>query len=320
MAVLAAFLRAASHRGPKTLLHPANHSSRSQWSLNIGGLVFSVRAEVPERASIDHHSVFQDPFVGPYRPGIPVECRYGRVVKPRQAPHFHAGRAWSGYREPNALRFVLQGGLPRPSCELTYRVYERCSTFELVTDRDLELDAQNETKSCLPPFRYPLDSLATKLLLRDGVVLHASAVVIDGRAYVFVGPSGAGKTTLARLLRDDHTVLSDERIIVREFSDGYRVYGTPWPSDLRAAENSSAPLGAIFLLGHQPAERDLHRVEAVEPSDAQDALVPCASVTFFDDALMQVQLRFLQQLARNAIVRRLYFSIDPGVRDAIISV
>ncbi len=316
---LAASLRAASHRDPETLLCPANHSSRSRWSLNIGGLVFAVRAEVPENAAIDHRSVFQDPFVGPYRPGIPVECRYGRVTMARRRPDFNSGRAWSGYREPGALRFVLQGDLPRPACELTYRVQGKHTGFGLVTDRDLELDSRAEPESYLPPFRYPLDSLATKLVLQDGVVLHASAVVIDGRAYVFVGPSGSGKTTLARLLRNDHSVLSDERVIVRGSPDGYRVYGTPWPSDLRAAENSSAPLGAIFTLRHQRAGCDRHDVEALDPADARDALIPCASITFFDDALMEMQLRFLQQLTRSATIRRLHFSIDPGVRDAIVA-
>ncbi|MGO8997470.1 MAG: hypothetical protein ACLQVI_29495, partial [Polyangiaceae bacterium] len=52
------------------------------------------------------------------------------------------------------------------------------------------------------------------LLERGGVLLHASSVVSNGRAFAFVGPSGAGKTTMARLAAP-RAVLSDEVTAVR---------------------------------------------------------------------------------------------------------
>ena len=50
------------------------------------------------------------------------------------------------------------------------------------------------------------------VLLKGGIWLHAASVLIDGRAWVFAGQSGAGKTTLSQRfgdawLHDEHTFL-----------------------------------------------------------------------------------------------------------------
>jgi hypothetical protein len=62
--------------------------------------------------------------------------------------------------------------------------------------------------------RYELD-LYEHVLDRasDGWLLHAAALEIDGRAFVFAGPSGAGKTTLTlALLERGHRLLTDEMV------------------------------------------------------------------------------------------------------------
>jgi hypothetical protein len=52
---------------------------------------------------------------------------------------------------------------------------------------------------------------AYALLPRGGVLLHSAAVVVDGKVHVFIGRSGAGKTTLSRLaLAGGVAVLSDD--------------------------------------------------------------------------------------------------------------
>jgi hypothetical protein len=77
---------------------------------------------------------------------------------------------------------------------------------------------------------------------RDGVAIHASSLVRNGKAYVFPGKSGAGKTTVVKL-SSDATVLTDEISIVREIGRGARAYGTPFHGDLGVpGENVSAPI------------------------------------------------------------------------------
>ena len=67
---------------------------------------------------------------------------------------------------------------------------------------------------------YAIDSvlriLHTLLLARQGgFLVHAASAIRDGRAFLLAGPSGAGKTTLARLAPPDVALLTDEVSYVR---------------------------------------------------------------------------------------------------------
>ena len=62
---------------------------------------------------------------------------------------------------------------------------------------------------------YSLDSVlrilhSLILAQRGGFLLHAASAICDGRAYLFSGVSGAGKTTMTRLAPTDITLLTDE--------------------------------------------------------------------------------------------------------------
>ena len=62
--------------------------------------------------------------------------------------------------------------------------------------------------------------LHTLLLAREGgFLVHAASAIRDGRAYLFAGVSGAGKTTMARLAPPDVKLLTDEISYVRRAGD-----------------------------------------------------------------------------------------------------
>jgi hypothetical protein len=90
-----------------------------------------------------------------------------------------------------------------------------------------------------------------------GVLLHASAVVVRGRAWVFSGPSGSGKTTIAQLA-GIRPVLNDETIALRPGPRAYSAHATPFygsggPGMARA--NRRAPLGGLCFLRKPSASR-----------------------------------------------------------------
>ncbi len=68
---------------------------------------------------------------------------------------------------------------------------------------------------------------ACSILHAGGFLLHGAAVVRGGRAYVFFGPSGAGKTTITRLSSGD-TILSDDLTLVVPVDGGYAAAGIPF--------------------------------------------------------------------------------------------
>src|SRR5579862_1617303 len=108
---------------------------------------------------------------------------------------------------------------------------------------------------------YAVDSvlrIVHTLLLatREGMLIHAASAVRGGRAFLFAGPSGAGKTTIARLAPPDATLLTDEISYVRKQGGGYVAFGTPFTGELaKLGENVSAPIGALYLLAQGPENR-----------------------------------------------------------------
>ena len=60
-----------------------------------------------------------------------------------------------------------------------------------------------------------------------GLMVHAAGVVRNERAYVFLGHSGSGKTTVARL-SEDCQVLNDDLLVLWPEQASWIVYGTPF--------------------------------------------------------------------------------------------
>lgn len=93
--------------------------------------------------------------------------------------------------------------------------------------------------------------IAQRLLDLGGILLHSSGVIVDGGAHLFVGYSGAGKTTIARLgLADGYGVLSDDINLVTLGDGEPRAARSPFAGELGPTHvtASSYPLHGIYLL------------------------------------------------------------------------
>ena len=91
---------------------------------------------------------------------------------------------------------------------------------------------------------------ANALLDFGGSYLHASAVILDGKAYLFSAPSGTGKSThtekWCRLF--GATYLNDDKPALRLVDDVWMVYGTPWSGKHDLSLPVGVPLGGIAFL------------------------------------------------------------------------
>ncbi len=90
------------------------------------------------------------------------------------------------------------------------------------------------------------------LLAFDGFMLHASAVVYEGKAYLFSAPSGTGKSTHTALWRevfgDSAYILNDDKPVIRIKDGSVWVYGTPWSGKTDQNRNESVPLQGICFI------------------------------------------------------------------------
>jgi len=91
--------------------------------------------------------------------------------------------------------------------------------------------------------------LSHYLFRKGGFLLHASTVGHKNKAYIFTGPSGVGKSTVARISQDK-LVLSDDLVAVKQDGKSYRVFSTPFGVQKRNIGSVHLPIAAIYLLSH----------------------------------------------------------------------
>jgi len=154
---------------------------------------------------------------------------------------------------------------------------------------------------------------------RGGFLLHSASAIRNGKAFLFAGASGAGKTTISRLAPADSTLLTDEISYVRKLDvpqqdERYVAFGTPFTGELaKLGENTSAPVTALYLL----AKGEENRIDPVTVSDAGRELL--ANMLFFaeDEELVYSAFQAACDFVHCVPVYRLTFMPDARVWEMI---
>ena len=157
------------------------------------------------------------------------------------------------------------------------------------------------------------------LAKQGGFLLHSASAIRNGKAFLFAGVSGAGKTTISRLAPADATLLTDEISYVRKQNrgqndDGYVAFGTPFTGELaKLGENASAPVAALYLLAQGPE----NRIDPVTESDAGRELL--ANMLFFaeDQEMVHYAFQAACDFVHRVPVHRLTFVPDARVWELI---
>jgi hypothetical protein len=251
-----------------------------------------------------------------------------------QAPDFFVGDDLDANGLPEVRVARLEGGY--------YRIRYSDETT-------IVIDARGSAIWACGPASATIEDTATYLLgpvlgfvlrLRGTTCLHASAVAIDGRAVVFVGPAEAGKSsTAAAFARRGHAVLADDVAPLADRGDRFEVQpGYPrlrlWPDSVESLFGARDALPRItpgwdkrYLDLNGPAGRFQHeplelaavyilgtRLEGahealITPLDARTALMSLVGQTcagrLLDRKLRAQEFELLGRLVDSVPVRRL---------------
>lgn len=143
----------------------------------------------------------------------------------------------------------------------------RLATYELKnTDEsdkiDIKIDISEEmfqnTLDRFPQFgrgecEYMLcgDAFYKGLIEFDGMLLHASAVELDGEAFLFSANSGVGKSTHTHLWLDyfeKARILNDDKPAIRKINGAYYAFGTPFSGKTDESINTGVKLSSITFI------------------------------------------------------------------------
>jgi len=268
--------------------------------------------------------------------GIPIRVNTSDADFLSMLQNRYAG--FVGSSEHAELEFdvdLVRPGFVDPDADL--RVTQRSGKWSLVRgDFRAEWEPARRTgtirQSANP---YSIDAVLrivhTLVLAQEGgFLMHAASAIRNGKAFLFSGVSGAGKTTISRLAPSDATLLTDEisyvrkdvrkdmlqhaRDDARKQGHSYVAYGTPFTGELaKLGENVSAPISALYLLAKGPE----NRIDPVAPGEAVRELL--ANILFFaeDQELVQRAFHAACEFVSRVPVSRLTFVPDTRVWEMI---
>lgn len=221
---------------------------------------------------------------------------------------FDTLESWSMYRSGDEYFWVdATDSFPREDANIA-RFRSKPERVTVYSKARLLAEIKGQ-KTINNPFVHPLDQLLMMYVLakREGAILHACAVELDGKGFILPGRSGAGKTTISRLFAaKGHNLLSDDRVVARKIESEFYAFGTPWAGEANIAANRSLPLHGIFFIMHG----NENRIDKITVKEAFEKLMPVTSIPWYDEKVMPDILSFCEDIVMNVPAYELHFRPD----------
>src|SRR5882724_8974539 len=228
---------------------------------------------------------------------------------------FDSGSVWTLYQDGGGWLFDFASDVVGPE------PYKRLHVDREFRSGRLQLNRKYFPDSApCGPLDYPLDELVVmhRLGRERGVEVHAAGIRdAEGNAYLFLGHSGAGKSTTTRLWNrlPGMTVLSDDRIILRQRrnTNGQPeiwMYGTPWHGEAAFAAPEKARIERLFVIEHAPEHAPESEITPISGSIAVAEIMARSFLPFHDAVALENTMTFLQEMVAILPCYRLEFRPD----------
>lgn len=156
--------------------------------------------------------------------------------------------------------------------------------------------------------------LAQLLADRQGCFVHSDGIKMDDMGLLFVGHSGAGKSTIATLMQDKGEILCDDRMIIRKWEDRFYLHGNWSHGTMPVVSAASAPLTAVFFLEQSTENR---AIPVTNTMDSIKTMLACMIKPLASAAWWDRMLTLIQDIVRHTPCYRLQFDKSGAIYEEI---
>lgn len=263
--------------------------------LRIADIDFAI-VSVDPALKIQIQGATQDFLIHDENPDMTIEARWSDLSAMELGSEklFESGAVWQLFEKDNIYMFSLHSRVLGSNPYTIAQVQKDLTWGEVLLHR-----GYFDSHKSIYPLEYPLDELLFIhfLALGRGAEVHACGVVDPhGNGHLFLGQSRAGKTTMARLWNKEKgaTILSDDRIVLRQMGEKLWMYGTPWHGEDRIASPVRAPLTRVYFLQRGKT----NELVQLGTTETVARLFACSFLPFYSQEAHEFTLGFFEGLVK----------------------
>jgi hypothetical protein len=283
----------------------------------IGGFTLEVNSELPFRADTFNPPINQFEVKESGKENIVINHYFERTIqiKVDEQEKIYFKRPWAVYEKKDKILYEW------------IRNYSSHETFlrKIVANKDhTKLDIYHDSKMAKVFLKgglqnislLPSDQLLFSRVLgyKQGCLLHSTGLVYKNNGYIFVGHSGAGKTTIAKIMEPESIILCDDRNIIRRSGEDYYLFGTWRHSDFAVVSPLSAQLKGIFFLNKSKNNKI---TKIIDNKKCFFILMDCLIRSLVTHDWMELTIDFIDSLSRHVDCFDLEFDKSGKVMELI---
>ncbi len=287
----------------------------------VAGLSIEVRSDIPFKSDtfaskFDHFEINKS-----YEDNVVI------------SHHFFSTHGEGLLDESKQLYFRPPWAIYRRKEQWVYQWVRRTAPYQnyyqtIVANRDhSHIDIYNDTTKKQSFLQGGLNSLTMfptdQILLgrvlaeRKGCIVHSVGLILESDGFAFIGHSDAGKSTMALIMKQEATILCDDRNIIRKGKEGFTLSGTWSHGDVLDVSANTAPLKGIFFL-NQAKENSLEPIKDV--TESFEKLLPCLIRPLETREWWEKSMDLLAEIAEDVPCWQLNFDKSGKVLDLIKNV
>lgn len=297
----------------------------SEFFLEVAGITVRISSSLPPLEEVKSYRYIKEFFLNerPEKIDIDIEVKIEtklpsigdkeNIFKVQYRNRLGDWRVNWGWSKKDG-RFLLEGSIWE-SPPIPYVVYINEDFTRGVAYISFSLDYSSGSWQLHHIIHGPMQMIFIYYLAKNrlGVIVHSTGVEDKGEGLLFTGHSGAGKSTIARIWHktSNAIVLNDDRIIIRETSEGFVLYRALWGgvSSYLSGQAGYTTIKKLFVI-YQSRRNE---AELLGPKEAFSEVFPCIFPVFWDKKCLEFTGQFLLKLVQAIPVYKLGFTKDERV-------